>query len=246
MPPKTTARPYFTPKTLSFLRGLKRHNERAWFIEHKARYETDVRAPCLALIADLQAGLAKISPTLVADPRPQGGSLFRIHRDVRFSADKRPYKTYAGMSFFHCATRASARTAEATAEPGRLDAPGLYLHIEPGASFVGGGIWHPQPRTLKRVRDFMIDNPHSWKQATRARAFASHFALTGDSLVRVPRGYRADHELVEDLKRKDIVASSALSDEDLLSPDLRRLLLARLALLRPLYEWLFLSLGLDG
>ena len=72
-------------------------------------------------------------------------------------------------------------------------------------------------RTLKRIRDFMVDNPESWKHATRRKAFAAQFALTGDSLVRPPKGYRADHVLVEDLKRKDIVASSPLTDEELLS-----------------------------
>lgn len=239
----TAAKPYFTSATLKFLRALARHNDREWFRAHQADYETHVKAPCLALVADLAAPLRGISPVLVADPRPIGGSLFRIHRDIRFSNDKRPYKTYAGMNFYHSATRASARGSGGS--PGRLDAPGLYLHLEPGASFMGGGIWHPQPATLKRIRDFMVDNPSSWKHATRRRAFVADYALTGEALVRPPKGYRADHELVEDLKRKDVVASSRLSDDDLLSPDLRALLVRRYKLMAPLLEWLCLSLDVE-
>lgn len=239
------ATPYFTPKTLKFLRALSRNNEREWFHAHKDEYETYVKAPCLALITDLATPLRAVSDLLVADARPQGGSLFRIHRDIRFSNDKRPYKTYAGMNFFHRATRAGARGADAAGDPGRLDAPGLYLHLEPGASFLGGGIWHPQPKTLKRIRDFMVDNPESWKHATRRKAFAAQFSLTGDSLVRPPKGYRPDHDLLQDLKRKDIVASSALSDEELLSPDLVRNLGRRYKLMGPLVEWLCLGLDVE-
>ena len=237
--------PYFTAKTLKFLRALSRNNEREWFHAHKTDYEVHVKAPCLALIADLAAPLRAVSDVLVADARPQGGSLFRIHRDIRFSNDKRPYKTYAGMSFFHRATRTPARGGESAGDRGRLDAPGLYLHLEPGASFLGGGIWHPQPATLKRIRDFMVDNPESWKHATRRKAFAAQFALTGDSLVRPPKGYRADHVLVEDLKRKDIVASSPLTDEELLSPDLAHVIGRRYKLMGPLVEWLCLSLDVE-
>jgi uncharacterized protein (TIGR02453 family) len=238
-------RTYFTPKTLRFLCALARHNERDWFLAHKAEYEEFVRAPALALVADLAAPLGRVSPMLVADPRPVGGSLFRIHRDVRFSKDKRPYKTYAGMSFYHRATRASPRAEEGGAEPGRLDAPGLYLHVEPGATFLGGGLWHPQPATLRRIRDFMVDNPESWKKATRRKAFAAVFALTGDTLARPPRGYRPDHPLIGDLKRKDFVASSRLTDEELLSADLLGLLAKRYLLMAPLLEWLCLSLELE-
>ena len=233
---------YFTPHTLRFLRALARHNEREWFKAHQADYEMHVKAPCLRLIADLAPALRAVSEVLVADPRPLGGSLFRIHRDVRFSRDKSPYKTYAGMNFYHRSTKPGARGGDAGLDPGRLDAPGLYLHLEPGATFVGGGIWHPQPQTLKRVRDFMIDNPESWKHATRRRAFVAEFELTGDSLARAPKGYKPEHALIEDLKRKDIVASARLTDAEVLSTELVTILARRFKLMAPLLEWLCLSL----
>jgi uncharacterized protein (TIGR02453 family) len=239
------AQPYFTPATFRFLRALRRNNRREWFHAHRTEYEEHVKAPSLRLITDVADPLRTISPALVASPRAVGGSLFRIHRDTRFSADKRPYKTHVGMSFYHAATRAVARGSLGTAALGRLDAPVLYLHLEPGACFTGGGIWHPQPQTLKRLRDFLIDNPRSWKKATRDPAFTRVFALDGEALSRPPRGYDPGHELIEDLKRKDFIASTALADADLLRPDLVKVLLRRFRLMRPMLDWLCASVELE-
>jgi len=237
--------PYFTPAAFRFLRALRRNNRRDWFHAHKDEYETVLRQPCLRLITDLAAPLRTISTELVASPRTVGGSLFRIHRDTRFSGDKSPYKTYAGMSFYHAATKAVARGSLGTAALGRLDAPVLYLHLEPGASFTGGGIWHPQPQTLKRLRDFLVDNPRSWTRATRAQTFTRVFELTGDTLARPPRGYDPVHELIADLKRKDFVATASLADADFLRRDLVRLLMQRFRLMRPMLDWLCASVELE-
>ena len=87
---------YFTDKSFKFLRGLARHNERAWFLDHKADYDAHVRTPFLRLITDLQPIVAGISEHYRSDPKPVGGSLFRIHRDTRFANDKTPYKTWQG------------------------------------------------------------------------------------------------------------------------------------------------------
>jgi len=193
----------------------------------------------------MQAPLREISEELVADPKGVGGSLFRIHRDTRFSNDKRPYKTHVGMRFFHRATRSAARGDAGNAAPGRLDAPLLYLHVEPGASGFGGGIWHPQPDALKRIRAYLLNNPASWQQATRSPDFAALYALGGESLQRVPRGFDAAHPLAEDLRRKDFVASTPLDDADLLDPSLPALLAARAKPLAPLADWLCGALDLD-
>src|SRR6185436_16377903 len=90
-----------TPEVFRFLTELRAHNDREWFNANKERYETKVREPILRFISDVGPRLAKISPTIVADPRPTGGSLFRIYRDTRFSKDKSPYKTHLGAHFFH-------------------------------------------------------------------------------------------------------------------------------------------------
>ena len=108
--PSAKSTPYFTPQSLRFLTELSRNNNREWFTEHKAQYEASRREPSLRLIADMAEPLATISPQLRAEPKRVGGSLFRIHRDVRFSGDKSPYKRHVGITFFHAATRAVARS----------------------------------------------------------------------------------------------------------------------------------------
>ncbi|TDU28644.1 uncharacterized protein (TIGR02453 family) [Panacagrimonas perspica] len=239
------ATPYFSEDTFKFLRQLAKNNTREWFLANKPRYEASVRGPCLRLITDLADPLKDISPQLTAIAKPVGGSLFRIHRDTRFAGDKSPYKTNAGMYFSHAAATKAARNDAGGGAPGRLDAPGLYLQVQPGHCFLGGGIWHPQPETTKRIRDYMISNPASWKKATRDPKFRKQFEPGGESLVRPPKGYDPAHELIEDLKRKDFIASAQLDDEMLLRPDLVKQLMARYTLMAPMLDWLCGSLDLD-
>src|SRR5437660_5093902 len=119
---------HFSPGLFDFLRELRAHNNREWFQKNKARYEREAREPALRFIEDVGPQLRKLSTHLMADPRPVGGSLFRINRDIRFSADKSPYKTNIGVGFGH----------EGAGRSGA--APGLYLHLAPGESFGGGGV----------------------------------------------------------------------------------------------------------
>jgi uncharacterized protein (TIGR02453 family) len=245
MPSKSQATAYFTPELFRFMRALARNNNREWFLLNKPRYEAQVREPALRLITDMAEPLAKISPQLVADPKKVGGSLFRIHRDTRFSGDKTPYKSHVGISFHHAATKAVARSEGSNAAMGRLDAPVLYLHIQPGASFVGGGIWHPQPDTLKLIRGYLLNNPKSWKEATRAPHLPKQWSMGGEALSRPPRGYDPNHELIADLKRKDFIASAEISDDELLSADLVKILSKRYRSVAPLYDWLCGALDLD-
>jgi len=228
------AAPYFTPASFRFLRGLAKHNDREWFAAHKAEFEEHLRQPYLRLIADLAEPLRKISPHYVADPRPVGGSLFRIYRDTRFSANKLPYKPWAGARFFH------ERSRELMGE-----APVFYLHVQPGENFVGGGLWHPQPPNVQRVRDYMLNNPASWKAATRSAAFKRQFELGGSALTRPPRGYDPQHELIADLKRKDFVGTAYLDDDAMLSPKLPKILMQHFARVAPLVDWLCGALDLE-
>jgi uncharacterized protein (TIGR02453 family) len=223
---------YFDKDSFKFLRDLARHNERPWFHANKARYEAHVRDPFLALVGDLAEPLAKVSPHYRADARPLGGSLFRIQRDTRFANDKTPYKTHAGAQFFHARGR-------------KAEAPVYYFHLQPGACFVGAGLWHPQPETQRRVRAFLVDNPSAWKKAAHAPAFAKRYAMEGDTLVRPPRGYDADHELIADLKRKDFVATRAIDDDVVLGPRLRQVLAEDFARLGPFVDYLCAALDLE-
>jgi uncharacterized protein (TIGR02453 family) len=200
------SRAYFGPELFDFLRELRDHNDRQWFAANKPRYEAHVRDPLLEFIADFGPRLREISGQFVADPRPVGGSLFRIHRDTRFSKDKSPYKTNAGAHFRHAAGR-------------DVHAPGFYLHLEPGQVFAASGLWHPDPTTLGRVRDAIVAHPARWERVVSEPTFASTCSLSGDRLARPPRGYDPDHRWIEDLKRREFVAVTTLSEADARGPD---------------------------
>jgi uncharacterized protein (TIGR02453 family) len=180
---------YFTPELFQFFRQIKRNNRRAWFLKNRERYEDVVRQPCLRLIVDFSFRLKEISPWIVVDAKPHGGSLQRIYRDVRFSPDKSPYKTWVGMTFPHAAATEEVHGA------------GYYLHLSPDGSFLAGGAWRPDRRSLARIRDAIAWKPEEWKKAKRG------LRLEGDTLKRAPRGYAENHPLIEDLKRLDLVAS---------------------------------------
>lgn len=223
---------YFTDKTFRFFRDLARNNSREWFQANKARYVADVRDPALALIGDLAEPLAHVSPHFRADTRAVGGSLFRIQRDTRFANDKTPYKTWLGLRLFHERSR-------------QIAAPVFYFHLQPGHHFVGAGVWHPEAPVLKRIREFIISNPASWSAATAEPAFRRRYALDGGTLTRPPRGFDPEHPLIEDLKRKDFVASRALDDAVVLGPKLRQPLADDLQRLSPMVDYLCAGLGLE-
>ncbi len=188
-----------------FFRDLSKNNDRDWFQRNKPRYEREVKEPLLQFISDFGPQLRRINPHLVADPRPVGGSLFRIHRDVRFSSDKSPYKTHAGVRFPH--------------EEGKtVHAPGCYLHLEPGAVFAAAGIWHPDPVTLKKVRDAIAADSASWKRAV-SQTLKGKCTLGGEALKKIPRGYDPDHPCAEDLKRKDFIAYIPFTESEVCSKD---------------------------
>jgi uncharacterized protein (TIGR02453 family) len=192
---------HFTPALFSFLRGLKANNDRDWFEANRDRYENDLREPALAFIREFDPLLHEISPHFLADDRRSGGSLFRIYRDVRFSKDKSPYKTHAGIHFRH-------------AQAKDVHAPGYYLHLEPRQVFMGLGIWHPDTATANRIRSAIAEDPDSWNDAVYDTPFAGRFELSGDSLKRPPRGFDPEHPLVEDLKRKDFIGITQLTQGD--------------------------------
>lgn len=223
---------YFTKKTFTFLRDLAANNNREWFAANRRRYEDDLRNPYLRLIGDLQAPLAKISPRYRADPRAQGGSLFRIHRDTRFANDKTPYKTWAGARFGHERRR-------------EIEAPSFYMHLQPRDCFAGGGIWHPEPSTLKKIRDFLADNPAAWKKAVHTKAFEQRFEFWGEKLTRPPRGFDPAHELIEDIKRKNYAAGQGFPDALACSDELHPYLVDTFKRIAPMIDYLCAAVELE-
>ena len=200
-----TDQPSFDPALFAFLRALETNNDRDWFAANKARYVSQVRDPMLDFIAGFAPHLQQISARYVADPRANGGSLFRIHRDVRFAKDKRPYKTNAGAHFRHEAAR-------------DVHAPGFYLHLEAGGVFAAGGVWHPDGPALAKIRSAIDRDAAGWQRVTSAKALGPRGELAGEALKRPPRGFDPEHPLIEDIKRKDFFALARYSEDEACAP----------------------------
>ena len=184
----------FSSSFFDYFIELADNNERSWFNANKERYREEVVAPIILLITSMAPRLEKISKQFVADPRPNGGSLFRIYRDVRFSRDKRPYKEHAACQFRHNAGRDA-------------HAPGFYIHLAPDEVIFGGGIWLPPSAQLKMVRDAIAKDVTGWRRITRNKKLKDTFgSIAGDGLTRPPKGFDGDHPLIEDIKRKSFFA----------------------------------------
>ncbi|MCB9654887.1 MAG: TIGR02453 family protein [Deltaproteobacteria bacterium] len=196
---------HFSPRLFRFLRELAVNNDRAWFHENKERFDRDVKLPLMGFISDFAPRLKKISAHFVADPDPRHGSMFRIHRDTRFSKDKSPYKTHASAHFRHGIGK-------------DVHGPGFYLHLEPKSVFIGVGIWHPAAPTLLKLRTHLVEAPGEWAKALKHKPFQG-YALRGESLKRPPKGFDKDHPLVTDLCRKDFIAVLKFRETDATSAE---------------------------
>ena len=217
---------FFRPELFQFLRQLKRNNDREWFARNKSRFEQTVRDPALGFITAFAPHLAKLSPHFVADARPTRGSLFRIYRDTRFANDKRPFKTHVGIHFSH--------------EQGKdVHAPIFYLHLEPGGCFVAAGVWHPETAALAKLRTCIARQPAQWKKA------CGKLELAGESLSRPPRGFDPLDPLIEDLKRKDFVATEAISEEQVCGAKFLKEYAALCRKMAPLAEFTAKALGFE-
>jgi len=183
----------FNRKTVKFLKELEQNNNRDWFAANKDRYEDEVRTPAFDYIESMSQHMAKISPHFITSTKKVGGSLMRVHKDIRFSKDKTPYKTNIGVNFRHVQGK-------------DVHAPGFYLHIEPGDVFIGAGIWRPESSTLKNVRTLIDEYPKEWKTLSGKITGKDGFEFGGTSLKRPPTGFAKDHPLLTDLKRKDFIA----------------------------------------
>ncbi len=199
----------FNRKTLSFLKELEQNNNRDWFGNNKQRYEDEVRTPALDYIDSMTMLMARISPHFVVSAKKAGGSLMRVHKDIRFSKDKTPYKTNIGVHFKHVRGK-------------DVHAPGYYLHIEPGNVFIGAGIWRPESSTLKNIRSLIDEYPEEWKNLSKRITVKDGFQLGGDSLKRPPQGVTKEHPLIEDLKRKDFVAVKNIKISEVYAKDFNK------------------------
>jgi uncharacterized protein (TIGR02453 family) len=212
----------FPPAAFAFLNDLRDNNDPAWFKPRKALYEAEVLAPFRDLIVAVAEILSQAGLPLIGDPRR---GIFRIYRDVRFSPDKRLYKTHAA--------------AVLTRSGGRRDPGVLYIHAAPGESMVAAGFWHPEPALLGRLRRAVLADPD------RFMAIVDRFATAGcplssdDKLSRPPRGFEAAKgtPVADYVGWKSFTAHRILSDAEMQSRVLVDRIVDFAGTMLPLLEW---------
>src|SRR4030095_10374129 len=213
----------FTAKTLSFLRALKRNNDREWFRARKDQYEQHVRGPMIEVIARLANDFRSFAPELIADPKV---SLFRPYRDTRFSSDKSPIKTAVGARF---PSRHFARGEGA----------GLYFEIAPGWVWMGGGMYMPSSSDLHAIREEISSSHPRFHRLVTSKAFTGAVGeLTGERLSRVPRGYLKDHHAAEYLHFQQFLGAHEYEASLATSPRFYRELLGVFKAVTPLVRFL--------
>ena len=213
----------FTPKTVSFLKALKRNNKREWFHARKDQYEAHVRGPMIAVVERLAEDFRGFAPELIASPRK---SLFRIYRDTRFSSDKKPLKTHAAAVF---------RTRDLPWKQGAA----LYFEVAGGWVWIGGGMWRPEPFELVRLREHVAETWPEIRDITRAPAFRKRFdELSGETMTRVPRGYPGDHPAAAFLKFRQLYGGAEFPAALAHSREFYPTLLATFKALMPLVRFL--------
>ncbi len=213
----------FPEAGLKFLKSLKRNNRREWFQPRKDIYEQSVRAPMLALVDALNAQLARVAPDYVTDPKK---AVFRIYRDTRFSHDKTPYKTHVAAVF------------------GRRGMSGhtggmLYFHVSPEEVEIAGGVYRPEPETMRAVRQHVAENHAEMTRILAGKRLrAAMGELKGDELTRVPKGFAADHPAADVIRKKDWILDVSLEPAIATTPKLFDELRTRFLLMVPFVEFL--------
>lgn len=223
---------HFTPAVFTFLRELAENNNKTWWEDNKQRYIATIREPALDFIVELGERLEQISSHFTADTRANGGSLMRPYRDMRF-AKGAPYKSNVGIQFRH--------------EAGKdVHAPGFYVHIEPGQSFAGVGLWRPETVVARSIRQAINDDPRGWGEAAHSESFTSSWRVGADPedrLKRMPKELDEDHPYPEDLKLRSFTAVNRLSQRSITSSGFADELIARFERAAPFTRFLCRATG---
>ncbi|HTQ34574.1 MAG TPA: TIGR02453 family protein [Stellaceae bacterium] len=219
----TTSFTGFRPAAFEFLRGLVANNDPLWFKPRKAVYDTEVLQPFRALLTALTTALEMAGIPLVGD---SSRGIFRIYRDVRFSANKQLYKTHQG--------------AVLTRSGGKGDPGLLYVHFEPGKSMIGAGFWHPEPALLTRLRRAVVDDPGEFlSMIERLTAQGCSVSCENERVTRLPRGFEAAKgtPIADYVCWKNFLVDAAVSDAEMQSADLIGRIVAFTLAARPLLDW---------
>lgn len=191
--------------TLQFLKGLSKNNHRDWFLANKGKYDL-AKSNYVNFVTSVLSEIKKFDPSL-SELEPKQ-CVFRINRDVRFSKNKDPYKTNFGASFSKGAKK--------------IAAAGYYFHLEPGASFIGGGLWMPQAPELNKVRQEIDYCFKEFKSIVENKKFKSTFgSIDSDAILsRPPKGYDLDNPAIEYLKLKSFTAIMPIADTEVLDKNI--------------------------
>jgi uncharacterized protein (TIGR02453 family) len=212
----------FGPQAQPFFKALDFHQTKDWFDANRAIYDNEIKGPLGDLVEDLAARFATVGTPLKGDRK---ASLFRIHRDVRFAKDKRPYKTNAGAVL----TRTGAKN-----DPGLL-----YIHVAPEGCFAAAGFYQPEPGELARLRGAIARAPNAWGAMT-ARLAKGGLTLSDEyAMKRAPRGFEdvADPVVAAALRNRSFICSRPIADARLAAPDLVDEVMAFARDAMPLLEW---------
>lgn len=221
--------PGFRPAAVRFFRDLAASNTRPWFEANRDIYEREVKAPMMLLVEEVDARLGDLAPEFTGSPKK---NVYRIHRDVRFSKDKSPYKVNAACWWGH---RDAARGQEG-AHPGA----GLYYELNATGPYAAGGTWMPGRPTLNAIRRAIVEDPDAFAALVAARPFVRTWkALDAEAmLTRLPRGYAPGHPAERWLRYQSFTATAMLTRTEATSRALPDLLIARFDSLLPFVRWL--------
>lgn len=207
---------------LSFLSQLAKNNNKEWFDAHKKEYET-LRKEWISFVGESITAVSAFDPAIASlDPKK---CIFRINRDIRFSSDKSPYKNNFGMSL----------------NPGgkNEDFCGYYLHIQPGNCFIAGGAYMPAPERLAAIRQEIDYNFPAFQKIVTSKPFTARFgALSGEKLVRPPKGYDAENPAVAFLKHKGFIVEHKVSDKEICDPAFMKMFIQSAQTMKPLLDFL--------
>ncbi|MEO6802137.1 MAG: DUF2461 domain-containing protein [Granulicella sp.] len=217
---------HFTPAATKFLRALKRNNDRTWFNDRKPLYETELKAPLLALIAELNEHMLDFAPAHV---RPPHKIALRIYRDIRFAKDKRPYKTHVSAWWAHDGL---AKTSGA----------GYYLQLSGDQLLIAAGVYMPEREQLLAIRRHLLDHHQDYRRILAGKklraAFTEFEGPSGNKLTRAPKGFPADHPAIDLLLHRQWGVSTTLPAERAYQPTLAKEIAAHFRLAAPLIDLL--------
>jgi len=217
-------------KALKFLSRLKRNNHKTWFDKNKEEY-LEIKESFENWLGELIKNVEKIDGSIRNLEAKH--CVFRIYKDVRFSKDKTPYKTHLGAYI---------------AKGGRKSpSAGYYFHLEPGNSFLAGGIWMPESENLSKIRQEIDYNTDEFLKILKDKTFKKYFGeITGEKLSRNPKDYPADHPQIELLKFKSFNGVHEMDDQKVKSRDFLKHVLNAYKAILPLNEFLNRAIETEG